>query len=123
MPKLYYSSFSGLISLNEDLDRTITDCFNLLSSPNPDYLIESWAALRNGTCGDVKTFVSNCDKGFTHDNNTGLCYNVIENSRSFYDIESDSDVCQKFGADFLFFDSDQQIQSLLKLLRQGKIKF
>ncbi len=123
MPKLYNSSFSGLISSNDDIHRTVTDCFNLLSSPNPDYLIESWAALRNGTCSDVKKVVSNCDKGFTHDNNTGLCYKVIEKSRSFYDIESYSDVCQKFGADFLFFDSDQQIQSLLKLLRQGKIKF
>ncbi len=70
VPKLYNSSFSGLISLNDDIHRTVTDCFNLLSSPNPDYLIESWAALRNGTCSDAKKVGTNCDKGFTHDNHT-----------------------------------------------------
>ncbi len=118
------SSFPGFISMSNssnisDMLRIITDCFGLLSAPNPDFLIDTWAALRNGSCSDDEKNDTICDEDFTHDNYSGRCYKVLKNGASFHDIESNSDLCQMFGADFLFFDYDPQVKGLLKLLQQG----
>jgi len=122
------SSFPGFISMDDsssvnDVLTTITDCFGLISAANPDFLIHTLAALRNGSCIDDEKNATICDEGFTHDNYSERCYKMLKNGVTFYDIESNSELCQKYGAEYLIFDSDLQVQGLLKILNQGKKMF
>ena len=57
-----------------------------------------------------------CDKGYTLDPISGLCFIVLNSSKNFW---SASEACLEIGAELIGFENDDQVKGFLTLFNKG----
>ncbi len=88
----------------------------LFNSKNPDAIVLKMAL---DSLETVCNFPPNiCDKGYTWDPLSGLCFIVLNSSKNFW---SATEACLGKGAELVGFENDNQVQGFLTLLNKGDI--